>query len=100
MERCLHSAGSSLSPRPASAGSAGSCAAGRPTGTGKSLQNTKREQRRVLVEEEEMGECVSVNKSQHYLWRFVVHGPASLGKLFHVFEYLVFHFRRQAGKLL
>lgn len=38
--------------------------------------------------------------SGRYLWRFVVHSPASFGKLFHVFEYLMFHFQRQAGKLL
>lgn len=42
--------------------------------------------------------CMCVCK--RYLWGFVVHGTASFGKLFHVFEYLVFHFRRQAGELL
>lgn len=43
---------------------------------------------------------VSANESEQYLWWFVVHGPASFGKLFHVFENFVFHFRRQAGELL
>lgn len=40
------------------------------------------------------------NESKKYLWRFVVHGPTSFGKFFHIFQYLMFHFRRQAGKLL
>lgn len=100
-ERSWRSAGSSLSPHPPGAGSAGSSAAGRPAGTGKSLPNSRNVWRGVCVEEgEPVGECASVFESQRYLWRLAVHGPAPFGKLLHVFEYLMFHFERQADKLL
>lgn len=46
------------------------------------------------------GDNLGVTKKELYLWRLLVHRPASFGKFFHVFEYFMLHFRRQAGKLL
>lgn len=102
MERCRRSAGSSLSPNPPDVGSACSSAEGRPAGTGKSLRIAKEERREesALKGSGGGGGDERVCEGELYLWRFVVHGPTSFGKLFHVFEDLVFHFRRQAGELL
>lgn len=53
----------------------------------------------VLVKRNRASTWVGM-RAKKYLWRFLIHGPASFGKLLHVLEYLVFHFRGQAGKLL
>lgn len=45
-----------------------------------------------------MGDGVSAKEGKWYLWRFLVQSPTFFGKLLHVFQYLMFHFRGQAGK--